>query len=180
MGEEPNAGETEIRVVGEEVDRDLVILGTRHHIKRNRLAVPPTEREHLLGVNLKEARRRNRADRIGSLRSFEAEPCARTSRDDHHRHLARGQRRRAQLGDVTSGDSFAVGSRKPNHVDGVHLAQVRDLTQVSFERFLDERIQHVEIDRGELLVQNLALALVEFRPPSQEVLLTVTFKSVDK
>ena len=94
-------------------DRRLVVLGAGHDVERQRLAVPPAQGDDLLGVDLEQAGRRDRADREGPLGSVEAQPGARAAGDQDHADLARRQRVGADLGGVPPRHPLAVGLRQP-------------------------------------------------------------------
>ena len=123
LGEEADALQAEIGVLGEEPGGRLVVLGAGHDVERDRPAVAAAEGEDLLAVDLEEGRARDRADRVGPLRAVEPQPGPLAARDDDDGDLAGREHRLAHLGHVPARDALGVGPGQAAHGDGPDLGR---------------------------------------------------------
>ena len=178
--EESHVLEPEAVVAIEKIDRGLVVFRACHDIERNRSPMAPSQRDDLLGMDLKEARRRDRPDRECSLRSLKAEPRSRSAGDQDDPDFAGCQCVGAQAAGAATDHPLAVGLRQSNDVDRLHAVFRRDGRAVALDQLANQALQLVEIDRGELGGQACLLVAAQFPPPLQQMTLPVLLQAFDK
>ncbi len=82
--------------------------------------------DDLLGMDLKQAGRRDRADRKSAFRALEAQPGARAAGDQDDADLAGGQRIGPHPPARRRDHALAVGLRQPDHLDRLHPLRLRN------------------------------------------------------
>ena len=162
LDEQPQVLDPERLVLVEERRRLGVVLRARHHVQGNRDAVAPPERDHLLGVDLKQRPVGDGADRVAALRAVEAEARALPAGDDHDRHLPRRQR--------TAARQHVLGPR-PHDLGRLDRPGVDGLSP--FEQRPHQAGDEVEVDLADVCGEARPLPVVQLVPEAQQMLLAV-------
>ncbi len=150
----------------------LVVFGTRHDVQRQRAAVAASQGDNLLGMDLEQAGRGDRADGKGSLGALEAQPRARSAGDHDQSHLAGRQHPGADLGGPAVSHALAVGLRLADHVDRLDPGRLDGRCGFALNQLADQTVQLIEIDRGDLGLEPRTLGIVQLVPPGQQVSLS--------
>ena len=180
LDEEPDVLQPEAVVGLEEGDRGLVVLGAGHDVERQRPAMPAPQRDDLLGVDLEQAGRGDRADRKGPLGTLEAQPGARTAGDQDHADLAGGQRLGPDLGGPAPGHALAVGLRQPDHLDRLDPVGLDRRRGIAVHQLVDQAVELLEIDRRDLGLAAGPAGLGQVAPPREAGVLSMTFQTFDQ
>ena len=145
-------------------------------------AVAAAQGDDLLGVDLEQARRRNRADREGPFGSLEAQPRARAAGDQDDADLARGQRIGPDSAGAPPDHPLAVGLRQPDDLDRLDPVRVpaaadRDRSAPTRRSSRSSCSKSIARDLGR---QTRLACLIQLPPPSQRWLCPCCFKRSNK
>ena len=117
--------------------------------------MPPPQAQELLGVDLKQAGARDRADRVGPLGAVEAESGPLPAGDHHRGDLAGGQGLLAAFGRPSPRGALGVGLRNPIDLHRPDLVWreghiSRNLVVMLQHEAADQVVEPIEVQRLDL------------------------------